>query len=94
MRAREVAAYEARLSKITEADQLTAECLGAVVNADGYDGGVRLTVVGALLSFTHRLGAGLVGTTVWTDLVVIPVCSSRPVTLSCASLNRPPKREA
>lgn len=73
---REINAYRRRLARIAEDDQpsskLTAECLGAVVEAR--EAGTFHEIVGTLVSVTHRQALGLFGMRLATDVTLCTAC--------------------
>lgn len=82
---RQLDAYRNRLSKIEHASQLTAECVGAVVEVwDLSDG--ETPIVGTLTSYTHRISMGLLGDSLLTDITVCTACAHRPGDCSDATV--------
>ena len=69
---RQVQAYQRRLAKIDSGTRLTAECLNAVVTFLTLRGADEVT--GTLVSYTHRLGFGLLGPRVVTDVRICTEC--------------------
>lgn len=70
--------YRAALAEISDADDLTAICLGAVFT--GGVPGVDGPTTGTIVAIQHRLGAGLFGPTTWTHVKLCPECVHRPST--------------
>ena len=73
---RKLDAYRRRLEKIQTAAGLTSECIGAVAEV-GAGGPGEGSVKGTLVSYTHRLGAGLFGPRLMTDVTLCPECAHR-----------------
>lgn len=78
-------AYRARLAEIGHADQITAECIGAV-----FYGGVEAPMdsdqeVGTILGVKHEQGWGLFGPTTWTYIKLCPACVHKKGGNACAS---------
>jgi hypothetical protein len=76
---REIEAYRKRLARIGGAinpgAQLTSECLYAVVTYLDEFGGEEK--VGTLVGYSHRIGQGLFGPRVVTDITVCTDCAHR-----------------
>src|SRR5688500_16337980 len=72
---RQIEAYEKRLAKIDSTGDLTAECIGAVVAVFVAPYGKDDYLEGTLTEFTHRLGLGLLGQSLLTDVVLYTACA-------------------
>lgn len=79
---RQIDAYRVRLAKINAAEGLTTECIGAVVTVY-VDPGCNVEVTGTLSGFTHRLGFGLFGQRIVTDVSLCLGCVHKPGGNAC-----------
>lgn len=72
VRKRDIDAYDRRAAKMCSERELEARDLGAIVTV--YDAEHGRDVTGALVGFRHRIGVGLFGNAIWTDVTVCPEC--------------------